>query len=237
MIPVVILCGGFGTRLRSVVEEKPKVLAPVAGRPFLAYVIDLLRTQGLGEEIWLSTGYMADQVAAFAESVDKPGQRVRCIEEAERLGTGGALQFAVPSAGIEGPFLAMNGDTWFDAPLRTLASDCLVRKPGEWVVALTPMRHADRYGTVEYDESTRQIRSFREKHPIGEISEWINAGVYLGWSQNLDGSRFRGKFSLETDVFPAYLNEGLLYARPFPQSTFLDIGIPVDYAKAEAILG
>lgn len=237
MIPVVILCGGLGTRLRAVVEEKPKVLAPVAGRPFLEYVIGHLRSQGLGGDIWLSTGYLADQVAAFAESLDTPDQRVRCIAESEPLGTGGALRYAAEQAGIEGPFLAMNGDTWFDAPLRTLASDCLVRKPGEWVVALTSMRHADRYGTVSFDEGTRQIRAFNEKHPIGETPEWINAGVYLAWSQNLADAPFHGKFSLETDVFPVLLRGGLLFARPFPRSTFLDIGIPVDYAKAEAILG
>jgi D-glycero-alpha-D-manno-heptose 1-phosphate guanylyltransferase len=233
MMPVVILCGGFGTRLRTVVSDTPKVLAPVNGRPFLAYVIDHLRSQGLGESIWLSTGYLADQVAEFAKSVNTPEQRVRCIAETQPLGTGGALRFAAVLAGIEGPFLAMNGDTWFDAPLRTLAVESMVRENGQWVVALTPMQHADRYGTVDFDPATRQVNAFVEKHPIGDDTEWINAGAYLAWTDTLRSPDLPEAFSLEQYLFPQLQQQGKLYARAFPNSRFLDIGIPEDYAKAE----
>ncbi len=235
MMPVVILCGGFGTRLRTVVSDTPKVLAPVNGRPFLWYVIDHLREQGLGESIWLSTGYLADQVSAFAESIDQPDQRVRCIAEPQPLGTGGALRFAAVHAGIQGPFLAMNGDTWFDASLRTLAVESMVREPGEWVVALTPMKHADRYGTVDFDPATRRVNTFVEKHPIGADSEWINAGAYLAWSDTLSSQEPNKAFSLEQDLFPKLQQQGKLFARTFDNSRFLDIGIPEDYAKAEAL--
>lgn len=235
MMPVVILCGGFGTRLRTVVSDTPKVLAPVNGKPFLGYVIDHLREQGLGESIWLSTGYLADQVAAFAESVDRPDQRVRCIAEPQPLGTGGGLRFAAVHAGIQGPFLAMNGDTWFDAPLRTLAVESMVRESGEWVVALTPMKHADRYGTVDFDPATRQVNAFVEKHPIGADSEWINAGAYLAWTDTLRSQEPNRAFSLEVDLFPDVQRQSKLFARPFANSRFLDIGIPEDYAKAEAL--
>ena len=234
-MPVVILCGGFGTRLRSVVTDTPKVLASVSGRPFLDYVIDHLRSQGLGESIWLSTGYLADQVDAYAESVDAPGQRVQCIAETQPLGTGGALRFAATHARIDGPFLALNGDTWFDAPLRTLAVESMVREPGEWVVALTPMQHADRYGTVDFDPASRQVNAFVEKHPIGADSEWINAGAYLAWTDTLRSQDLPEAFSLEQHLFPWLQQQGKLFARAFPNSRFLDIGIPEDYAKAEAI--
>jgi D-glycero-alpha-D-manno-heptose 1-phosphate guanylyltransferase len=236
MLPIVILCGGLGTRLRSVVNDQPKVLAPVKKRPFLMYIIDHLRSQGLGENIWLSTGYLADQLSVFAESVDQPEQRVRCIEEKERLGTGGALRFVVKEAAIEGPFLALNGDTWFDAPLRTLAVESMVRNPGEWVVALTTMKHSDRYGTVVFDPKDRKVLEFTEKHTIGSDAEWINAGVYLAWSSSFVKHDFPDRFSLETEGFPQLMKHDELYARPFPTARFLDIGIPEDYAKAEAIL-
>ncbi len=236
MLPVVILCGGLGTRLRTVISEQPKVLAPVNGKPFLMYVIDHLRSQGLGEDIWLSTGYLADQLRVFAESIDEMGQSVRCIEENEPLGTGGALRFFVKEAKIEGPFLALNGDTWFDAPLRTLAVESMVRNRGEWVVALTNMTHSDRYGTVDFDPQDRKVISFIEKHAIGDLAEWINAGVYLGWSTSFDDLNLPDKCSLETEIFPQLLSRTMLFARTFPGARFLDIGIPEDYAKAEAIL-
>jgi len=236
MLPVVILCGGLGTRLRTVVSEQPKVLAPVNGRPFLHYIIDHLRNQGLGEDIWLSTGYMADHLSVFAESVDLPGQRVRCIEEKEPLGTGGAMRFVVKKIGIQGPFLALNGDTWFDAPLRSLAVEAMVRNQGEWVLALTTMKHSDRYGTVVFDPQDRKVVEFREKHDIGEKVEWINAGVYLAWTNSLMSLDLPERFSLETEGFPQLLSNDQLYARPFTDARFLDIGIPEDYAKAEALL-
>lgn len=236
MLPVVILCGGLGTRLRTVVSEQPKVLAAVNGKPFLAYVIDQLRRQGLGEDIWLSTGYLADQLSVFAESMDQSGQRVRCVEEKEPLGTGGALRFLVKELNIEGPFLALNGDTWFDAPLRTLAVESMVRSRGEWVIALTSMKHSDRYGTVDFDPNTRKVLEFKEKHAIGEEVEWINAGVYLAWSDSLLDLNLPEKCSLETQGFPQLLDRNLLYARPFTGARFLDIGIPEDYAKAEVML-
>lgn len=235
MMQVVILCGGLGTRLRPVVHETPKVLAPVNNRPFLAYLINHLRSQGLGESIWLSAGYLSEQVQVFAESVDTPAQRVRCIAEAEPLGTGGALRFAMNKAQISGPFIAMNGDTWFDAPLRTLAAESMVRAPGEWVVALTPMKHADRYGTVDFDPDSRKILQFHEKRPIGAEPEWINAGAYLAWTDTLNDPSLSEIFSLETSLFPKLHAQGQLFARPFANSRFLDIGIPEDYAKAEIV--
>jgi D-glycero-alpha-D-manno-heptose 1-phosphate guanylyltransferase len=195
-----------------------------------------LRSKGLGEDIWLSTGYLADQLHVFAESIDQPDQRVRCMEEKEPLGTGGALRFLVKEAGIEGPFLALNGDTWFDAPLRTLAVESMVRNPGEWVVALTSMKHSDRYGTVVFDPADRKVTEFKEKHRIGEEPEWINAGVYLAWTNSLMSMNLSDRFSLETEAFPLLLMHNQLFARPFNGAHFLDIGIPEDYAKAEAIL-
>lgn len=236
MIPVIILCGGFGTRLQSVLPNTPKVLAPINGQPFLSFLLEHLRAQALLDRVILSTGHLSDQIEDFVISQADSYPGLRCIKEPEPLGTAGAVKYVVEKAQLDGPFLIMNGDTWFNAPIRTLATDCLIREPGEWVVALTSMRNADRFGLVEFDASSHHIEAFKEKQQIGETPAWINAGVYLGWSQTFNDYTLPQPCSTEHWLFPALLQDKKLYCRSFSEATFLDIGIPEDYQQAEQLL-
>lgn len=236
MIPVIVLCGGLGSRLQSVLPGTPKVLAPIHGKPFLSYLLEQLRQQALLDRVLLSTGHLADQISTYISEQEQYRDKVVCITEPEPMGTAGAVNYVVQKAQLEGPFLVMNGDTWFDAPLRTLASDCLIQEPGSWVVALTSMRHADRFGIVEFDEKTHQITAFKEKQRIEETPAWINAGVYLGWSQTFRDYGLPQPCSMEQWLFPALLQDKKLYYRTFTDATFLDIGVPEDYHLAAKLL-
>lgn len=236
MIPVIILSGGLGTRLRAVISGLPKVLAPINGKPFLEYVLEHLREQALLDRVLLSTGHLSEHIESYISSKEDYRDKVVCIREPVPMGTAGAVKYVVEQAQLEGPFLVMNGDTWFDAPLRTLATDCLIREPGIWELALTRISDEDRFGRVEFDVATHQILAFKEKQKIGETPEWINAGVYLGWSRTFSDYQLPQPCSMEHWLFPSLLQDKKLYCRQFSEATFLDIGIPGDYQRAIELL-
>lgn len=226
----VVLCGGLGTRLRSVVADVPKVLAPIEGVPFLQHLLRTLAAQGV-DDVLLSTGYLGEQIAAFAETLAPDGVRVRCVQEPKPLGTGGALRFVRDAARLSTPFFALNGDTFFTGRLPELAT----AHPADAAatLALVHVPTADRYGAVEADGS--RIVHFREKE-AGLGAAWINAGVYVLAPDALDAVPAGEKVSLERDVFPRWRDDGRLHAHRFPDATFLDIGTPEDYARAAALV-
>lgn len=228
MHPVVILCGGKGTRLRPVTDECPKPLVPVDGRPFLSYLLERLEAEGV-EEVILSTGYRAEQVDAFVARTDWEFS-LRTVREEEPLGTGGALRYVADEAGLD-TFIAMNGDTLFSGSVGRLvqfhdAQDATAS------IALVQTDRPDRYGRVRSDDATGAITGFDEKQPGIEGTVWINAGVYLLepalWSSIAEGETV----SIEREVFPEWVGNGL-YGCRFPDAAFLDIGTPDDYEKAE----
>jgi NDP-sugar pyrophosphorylase family protein len=229
---MVILCGGFGTRLRSVVADRPKVLAPVAGEPFLGHLLRHLRREGFTDVI-LSTGYLGERVEAFAGDGAAWGVRVRCVREPEPLGTGGALRFAAGHAGIEGTFLAMNGDTYFSGALEWLVACHHLRK-ARATLALVETPHAERYGVVRTG-GKGAVTAFVEKPEGATGTAWINAGVYVLEPDLVAGIPPGRKVSLERDVFPKWISKGL-YGCRFPDAVFLDIGTPEDDARAPALL-
>lgn len=228
--PVVILCGGFGTRLRPVVADRPKVLAPVAGAPFLSHLLAHLRRQGVTDVV-LSTGYRAEQVAACAGDGRAWGLRVRYAREPEPLGTGGALRFAAEACGLR-TFLALNGDTFFSGALSALLV-CHGLRRAAATMALVRVPDAARYGAVRTDEAGA-VTAFVEKDAAAGPA-WINAGVYVLTPALVRRIPAGTKVSLERDVFPQWLGQGLCGCR-FPDATFLDIGTPADYARAAAVL-
>jgi NDP-sugar pyrophosphorylase family protein len=237
----VILCGGLGTRLRPAVADRPKVLAPVNGTPFLDLLLRALRRRQ-ARDVVLSVGHRAGQVRDFAGDGTRWDLRVRYAEEPEPLGTGGALRFTADALGLDEPFLAMNGDTFFSGALAALVRFHRARA-GEGVVAslaLVPRPEGDRYGAVETGADDA-VRAFREKEEAGDADgktppRWINAGVYLLEPALVEAIPTGRKVSLEREVFPQWVGRGL-YARPFPEAAFLDIGTPEDYARAAAMLG
>ncbi len=236
MIPAVLLVGGLGTRLRSVVADQPKALAPVAGEPFLAHLLRHLQAAGV-DDVVLATGYLSEQIEAFAETQAPTGLRVRCVREDEPLGTGGALAHAVRATGTEGAFLALNGDTFFGGDLHRLVT--VHEETGAAVtMALAHVEATDRYGRVLLADdaaSGGRVAGFVEKQ-AGAGPGWINAGVYAIAAGVLDDVEPGAFVSLERDRFPGLVAAGAVQGVGFPGAAFLDIGTPEDFARAPAVL-
>lgn len=219
----VVLAGGKGTRLRSVVSDLPKCMAPVAGRPFLAWLLDDLREAGF-DHIILSLGYKHEAVEAWVAT--RPDRdSITCVVEEEPLGTGGGVRLALRQAREDAVFI-LNGDTFFgiDYP----AMQAFHRQSGaQATLALKPLRDFDRYGEVTLDGEGR-ITAFREKRPCAE--GLINGGVYLLQRDAL--AEMPERFSLEKDYFePKAESADLAGFRS--EGYFIDIGIPADYARAQ----
>jgi len=225
-IRAAILAGGRGTRLQSVVADRPKVLAVVRGRPFLSYLLDQLVEAGV-REVVLCTGYMAEQIRGVFGNQYKSLQLVHSREDAP-LGTAGALRHASSFLESES-ILVMNGDSFVDANLRDFwIWHCGLG--GEATVMVVKVLDSGRYGQVQID-GEGHLMSFSEK---GEAhgSAWINAGIYLFRHTLLDRITAGGVFSLERDVLPACIGHGIYAYRN--QGGFLDIGTPEAYASAES---
>lgn len=221
----IILAGGLGTRLRSVVEDKPKALAPVAGRPFLEYLLDYLIAAGIQRCIF-SVGYKANHIT------EQFGNRYRNLEivyahETEPLGTGGAIKNAMQFAESD-HVLVTNGDSLFLGDL-SLQFDFHLKQNAAVTLALRPMQNFSRYGRVETDTIGR-ITAFKEKEAVA--AGMINGGVYIFNRLAFEQLEFPKKFSIEQDYFQAKVAEGKFYGLP-SEAYFLDIGIPSDFAKAQ----
>lgn len=224
----VILAGGLGTRLREVVADRPKVLAEVNGRPFLACLLDRLNDAGVKRAV-LCTGYMAELVhETFGDSYR--GMELLYSKEESPLGTGGALRLALPLIASD-PVLVMNGDSYCDADLGLFVGQHN-SSTAQASLVLVPVEDVTRYGVVETDGSGSVI-CFKEKgnqHGKG----MINAGIYLIAGSIVESIPSDVPVSLEREVFPQLIGKGL-YA--FPQNgRFIDIGIPSDYHAAPAYL-
>lgn len=224
---VVILAGGLGTRLRSVVSDVPKPLAPVAGRPFLAWLLDRLAAQGV-RRVVLATGYLAERVEAMI-GPRWAGMEVAYSVESEPLGTGGALVQAI--ARLQGQSLHVcNGDTYLHYALREL-EQVTARHGALAGMALASVADTGRYGAVSVDDG--RVLSFEEKGRTGP--GYINAGSYFLPRAGLEalcalGSA--GAFSLETAFLHPLASTGRL-AAAVDTSGFIDIGVPEDYAAAQ----
>jgi histidinol-phosphate phosphatase family protein len=223
-----VLAGGFGTRLHSVVSDRPKVLAEVCGRPFLAYLFDQLAAAGC-RSVVLCTGYLGEQVARTFGGKYGPLQ-LRYSQEPQPLGTGGALRLALGQFASD-PVLVLNGDSFHGADLKAYR-EWHRRHRAAASIALTRVRRSERYGHVKIDAEAQIVR-FTEKQN-DEGPGWINAGIYLLGRDVLEEIP-GGNVSLEHDVFPRWTSRGLYgyYSR----SRFLDIGTPDDFARAGEFFG
>ena len=221
-IDVAILVGGLGTRLRGVVDNVPKPLAPVLGRPFLFYLLDMLALRG-ARSVTLCSGYMADFVQEKT-GFEWMGMPVHHSIEKEPMGTAGALALAKKFLQSE-RVLIMNGDTWFEADFKAFAE---AAEGSEFCIAAAQVQDASRYGTLEWGSDGRLL-CFKEKSDTPAPGS-INAGVYFV-SQNLLASLRVEPLSLERAVLPALTLERRVKVFR-TDAPFLDIGIPEDYAAA-----
>jgi dTDP-glucose pyrophosphorylase/ADP-ribose pyrophosphatase YjhB (NUDIX family) len=221
-IDAAILVGGLGTRLRGVVDDIPKPLAPATGRSFLFHLLDMLALRG-ARSVTLCSGFMANFVREKI-GAEWLGMPICHSVEAEPLGTAGALANAKDF--LESPrILVMNGDTWFEPDFIGFQA---AAAESDFCIAAAQVPDASRYGTLETSPNGRLL-AFREKSPAPTPGR-INAGVYLV-SQGVIRSIPPGRRSLETEILPSLAREGRVNV--FKSSApFLDIGIPADYAAA-----
>ncbi|MFM6924278.1 MAG: nucleotidyltransferase family protein [Ferruginibacter sp.] len=229
MEEAIILAGGLGTRLRSVVSDVPKCMAPVAGKPFLFFVIEYLLQQGVDRFIF-SVGYKSDMIIDYVNE-QYPGICKQFSIEAEPLGTGGAVKLACTWATGKN-VLIFNGDTMFKADLGQLTAfhnssdaDC--------TLALKPMHHFDRYGVVELKDNA-SVASFLEKRQYE--SGLINGGVYALQVERFLQEDLPQKFSFEKDYLEAFFDKRRMFGL-IQDAYFIDIGIPEDFERAQTELG
>jgi D-glycero-alpha-D-manno-heptose 1-phosphate guanylyltransferase len=222
----IVLAGGFGTRLRGIVDDVPKPLAPVAGRPFLAWVLDRFAASGIRRCI-LATGYLSDAIER-AIGTRWQGMEVAYSVEPEPLGTGGAIRLAATKVQGDGVHV-LNGDTWLEYSPQALerATRGLDAAIG---MALADVEDVGRYGAVERD-ARGMVVGFREKGEQGRGA--INAGCYFLTEAALASLPAQAAFSFERDVLQPAADAGRV-AGFVDTSGFIDIGVPEDYARAQA---
>lgn len=227
-VTAAVLAGGLGTRLRSVIADRPKVLAEVRGRPFLTYIFDQLIAAGI-EYAVLCTGYLGEKVHdRFGDSYGS--LRLVYSQEPSPRGTAGALRLALPLFKSES-VLVMNGDSFCDVNL-CFFWDWHCQHNARPSMVLVETADTEQFGSVELN-STGKVIDFQEKSTT-RLSGWISAGVYLIASSLIDTIPDDGSVSLERTMFPAWIQEGLYGYRS--KGRFLDIGTPDNYAVAERFL-
>jgi D-glycero-alpha-D-manno-heptose 1-phosphate guanylyltransferase len=222
----IVLAGGFGTRLRSVIADVPKPMAPIHGKPFLAYLLDYLKSQGITEVV-LSVHYLKEQIQAYFQNTYNDMTIHYAVEE-QPLGTGGAIVNSLKYVDNSKPVFVLNGDTFLKINYELMMQQHLATKPC-MTMALRQIADCSRYGVV-LTEGTA-VTAFNEKGHSGE--GLINAGVYLLDAALLSKWQGAEAFSFERDfLFPQ-----ISYLRPQAFITdhyFIDIGVPEDYARAVA---
>jgi D-glycero-alpha-D-manno-heptose 1-phosphate guanylyltransferase len=218
----IILAGGFGTRLQKVVNDVPKPMAPIQGKPFLHYVFLYLQQYYI-QEVVLSVGYLHEVIEDYFED-EYLGIKVKyCIED-KPLGTGGGIKKAFEL--IENNAFVLNGDTFFDVNLTEL--DAFHHNTNaDFSMSLKHLTEFDRYGTIALENS--RVKGFKEKAYTKD--GWINGGVYLTSAAVLNRFDLPEQFSLEKDFIERHLDS--LHVNGYcADGYFIDIGIPEDYYKA-----
>ncbi len=224
-INVLILCGGFGQRLQTVVSDRQKVLADVTGHPFITYILDQITAAG-GENITLCTGYMGEQLKSSL------GKRYKSLslnysKETEPLGTAGAIRHALETIKSD-TLMVFNGDSYCDINPKDFL-DWHFEKKASCSLALVKMQDISRYGCVNF-ESNYKVTSFSEKK-ADKKSGWINAGIYCLNRELIAALPENRNISLEKDLFPSLIGKEFF---AFPKEVrFIDIGTPSSYKEAE----
>ena len=220
----IILAGGKGTRLQSVVSDVPKPMAPIGGTPFIELLIDQLVRQGV-RHIVLSVGYKRESIIGYFQKNIWSGLTIDFVEETTPLGTGGAIKFAAQSFPAAN-YLVLNGDSYCQSDLNAFVNDVSARQL-EFGVLTNQQQDCARYGKLMVDDKTHRVTRMEEKNADAGAG-LINAGVYYLKDEFLSQQCPEGAFSFEEVAFPLLIKTGLC---GYTQSgRFIDIGIPADYA-------
>jgi len=222
-----ILAGGYGKRLRPITEELPKPLIEVAGKPILAWQIELYKRHGI-KDIVLAVGHLKEKVIERVGSGSAYGVRVVYVVEDKPLGTGGAIKNAEVALKGEDMFVASNGDVITNLDVSKL---CEALKKSDAVAAMSLVPLPSPYGIVITDESGR-VKEFKEKPKLKDY--WINAGIYCMRSQIFDYLPESG--DVERTAFPELAKEGKLIAVKYPDVFWKSIDTFKDLEEANKIL-
>lgn len=224
----IVLVGGLGTRLRGVVGDLPKPLAPIAGRPFLAWVLDQLAAGDIRHVI-LATGYLSDKISQAMGGVWQ-GMAIDYSVEIEPLGTGGAIHQACRL--LQGDSVhVLNGDTYLRYSPHAL-TETVSRMGASIGVALAAVPDVSRYGAVDCRDG--HVLAFLEKGGMG--SGLINAGCYYLTASAIASLPVRKHYSFEAEVLAPAAAAGRVCGFS-ATSGFIDIGVPEDYARAQTLIG
>jgi D-glycero-alpha-D-manno-heptose 1-phosphate guanylyltransferase len=226
MIPAIVLAGGLGTRLRTVVPDLPKPMAAVAGKPFLWWLLRHLQSCGVGQT-YLSVGYKHENIAEHFGTRFGAMQLRYGLEESP-LGTGGAIANIFESADINSA-LVLNGDTLAMLDIQKFVRGAQEAR-ADAAMAVARVDDIARYGAVRIDPIGNRVIGFTEKGITGPGH--INAGVYVVKRDLFARFGLVGAFSFERDILAVHLCEMRIVA--FDCVTgFIDIGVPDDYARAQ----
>lgn len=217
-----ILAGGFGTRLKDVLKDVPKPMAPVMGKPFLEYQIRLLREQGINEII-LGVYHMSDQIKSYFGNGKRFAVEITYSEENTPLGTAGAIKNAQKY--LDDTFIVLNGDSYSPVDIKEMLNFHRAKK-SKFTICLTKTDDTAHYGSVSMDGS--KLSAFLEKSD--SKTGVINSGIYMFEPEIFDYIESDKNVSLEKEIFPKLVSAGLLYGYN-SDSYFMDIGRPETYAK------
>ena len=222
----IVLAGGFGTRLREVVADLPKPMAPIAGRPFLEILLDMLARKRFARVV-LSVGFMSEKIIShFGDR--HAGMELVYEVERQPLGTGGAVRASLQRCTSDHAFI-FNGDTYLDLETDELEQQWQSgRNP---VIVVREVPDTARYGRVEIDRG--RVVAFREKGVAGP--GMINAGCYVLPVDALDAFPVGQNFSLETQYLAQAVNR-VRFESFVTRGRFIDIGVPEDYSRAQTLL-
>lgn len=222
----VILAGGFGTRLRGIVSDLPKPMAPVAGRPFLEILLSSLAKKGFKRAV-LSVGYMADKISSHFGGHYAGIELIYEVEQ-EPLGTGGAIRAALERCTSDHVFV-FNGDTYLDVEADQLEK--LWQSKRSPLIVVREVPDTARFGRVDLEG--QKVSAFREKGISGP--GLVNAGCYVLPKDALNAFPVNTNFSIETEYLSKEFNRIGLYGF-ITHGYFIDIGVPEDYLRAQTEL-
>ena len=227
----IILAGGLGTRLRALVEDRPKGMASFADKPFLEYQLAYLKKNHI-DQIVLCVGYLSEKINAYFGNGGQWGLTIHYAMEDSLLGTGGAIKNAEPY--VHSPFLVLNGDSFFDINLADMIKFHEQRKCATerfiGTMALVQVDDKRNFGSVNLNSDGR-ITSFKEKSNEHHASGLINAGIYLLEPKIFNLIPESKKVSLEKEIYPSILKEGYHLAGFKGDGFFVDIGSPDGFYK------
>lgn len=230
MTEVIILAGGLGTRLRSIVNDRPKPMAEVAGRPFLEHLLIYSINQG-AEHFIISIGYKGTSIKEFF-GCSFMGKPITYVVEEQPLGTGGALLKSCERLNTREPFVLLNGDTYFEVNLKDMVR-FHKKSASELTIALFLATEVNRFGSVELDKNDKLIGFKNSKAKINELA---NGGVYVV-NPNLLNKKKYGvlSISLEEELLKGFLKQKKNMFGFRQSKRFIDIGLPKDYENAQLL--